>query len=56
MVIGMVICAGVGFATLLTLYIVPVAYVALAKKTGSPKDIEKQLATLSEQARQPLEK
>jgi len=51
MVIGMVICAGVGFATLLTLYIVPVAYVALAKHTGSPKDIEKQLQTLSAQAK-----
>jgi hypothetical protein len=29
---------------------VPVAYVALAKHTGSPKDIEKQLQTLSEEA------
>jgi multidrug efflux pump len=42
----MVICAGVGFATLLTLYIVPVAYVALARNTGSPQDIAKALDAL----------
>ncbi|MDZ7870063.1 MAG: efflux RND transporter permease subunit [Rheinheimera sp.] len=47
MVIGMVICAGVGFATLLTLYIVPVAYVALARNTGSPQDIAKALDALA---------
>ncbi len=48
MVIGMVICAGVGFATLLTIYIVPVAYVALARNTGSPQDIAKTLDALDQ--------
>jgi multidrug efflux pump len=46
MVIGMVICAGVAFATVLTMYIVPVAYVAMARNTGSPQDITKALAVL----------
>jgi multidrug efflux pump len=50
MVIGMVICAGVGVATLLTVYIVPVAYVALARNTGSPQDIAKQLESLDNKA------
>ena len=50
MVIGMVICAGVGVATLLTVYIVPVAYVALARNTGSPQDIAKQLHSLDNKA------
>jgi multidrug efflux pump len=49
MVIGMVICAGVAFATLLTLYVVPVAYVALARNTKSPETIAKQLAALEQQ-------
>ncbi len=49
MVIGMVICAGVGFATLLTLYVVPVAYVALARNTSSPETIAKQLEELAKQ-------
>ncbi len=52
MVIGMVICAGVGVATLLTVYIVPVAYVALARNTGSPQDIAKQLHSLDNEANQ----
>jgi multidrug efflux pump len=49
MVIGMVICAGVGFATLLTVYIVPVAYVALARNTGSPQALERKIAELEQQ-------
>lgn len=52
MVIGMVICAGVGVATLLTVYIVPVAYVALARNTGSPQDIAKHLHSLDNEANQ----
>jgi multidrug efflux pump len=46
MVIGMVICAGVAFATLLTLYVVPVAYIALARHTRSPESISKELEEL----------
>lgn len=46
--IGIVILAGVMAATLFTLFIVPVAYSLLARKTGSPKaverDLEKQLS------------
>lgn len=48
MVIGMVICAGVGFATLLTLYVVPVAYVALARHTSSPESIAKEIDALEQ--------
>jgi multidrug efflux pump len=46
MVIGMVIFAGVGVATLLTIYVVPVAYMVLARNTGSPLAISKQLEQL----------
>jgi multidrug efflux pump len=42
-VIGVVVLAGVLAATIFTLYIVPVAYSLVARKTGSPKDVEKQL-------------
>lgn len=49
MVIGMVIFAGVAFATLLTIYVVPAAYVLLARNTGSPKQIEQQIEQLEQQ-------
>ncbi|MBU2223851.1 MAG: efflux RND transporter permease subunit [Gammaproteobacteria bacterium] len=52
MVIGMVICAGVAFATLLTLYVVPVAYMALARHTRSPESIAKELETLLQEKNQ----
>ena len=42
-VIGTVILAGVTAATLFTLYIVPVAYQLLARHTGSPEQLSKQL-------------
>jgi multidrug efflux pump len=42
-VIGTVILSGVLAATLFTLYIVPVAYHLLARKTGSPKQLSQQL-------------
>jgi multidrug efflux pump len=51
MVIGMVICSGVAVATLLTVYIVPMAYVALARNTGSPHDIARQLESLDPDAK-----
>lgn len=44
MVIGTVIMAGVGAATVFTLFVVPVAYDLLARRTGSPKAISQQLA------------
>ncbi|WP_333607779.1 efflux RND transporter permease subunit [Arsukibacterium sp.] len=46
MVIGMVIMSGVALATLLTLYVVPVTYIALARNTGSPKSLSRKLQQL----------
>jgi multidrug efflux pump len=46
--IGVAIVAGVSFSTLLTLFIVPTFYVLLARKTGSPlavtRELERQLS------------
>ncbi len=42
-VIGTVILAGVLAATLFTLFIVPVAYDLLARRTGSPGDVKRRL-------------
>ena len=42
-VIGTVIFCGVAAATLLTLFIVPVAYDMLARRTGSPGDVSRRL-------------
>jgi multidrug efflux pump len=42
-VIGVVVLFGVFFATLLTLYLVPVAYNLLAKNTGSPNLVSERL-------------
>ncbi len=49
-VIGVVILAGVLASTVLTLYIVPVAYTLLARRTGSPSAVSRRL-----QAERPLE-
>jgi multidrug efflux pump len=43
MVIGVVVLAGVLVATFLTLFIVPVGYSLLARKTGSPGDVQRKL-------------
>jgi multidrug efflux pump len=37
-VIGVVVFAGVLFSTLFTLYVIPAAYLLLARNTGSPED------------------
>jgi len=50
-VIGTVILAGVLAATLFTLFVVPVAYDLLARRTGSPGDTKRRLE--EESARQP---
>ena len=42
--IGIVILFGVLAATFFTLFIVPIAYDLLARNTGSPRDVERQLA------------
>ena len=42
-VIGVVIFFGVAFSTLLTLYIIPMAYYWLARNTGSPKAVSNEL-------------
>ncbi|MFY8274107.1 efflux RND transporter permease subunit [Pseudoalteromonas sp. SSDWG2] len=44
MVIGVVIFTGVSVATLLTLFVVPSAYYALARKTQSPEFLQHRLA------------
>ncbi len=46
-VIGVVIFSGVTFATVFTLFVVPVAYWLLAKHTTSPNEIARQLETLA---------
>ncbi len=43
MVIGTVILAGVAAATFFTLFVVPVAYDLLARRTGSPGDVRRRL-------------
>ena len=42
-VIGVVIFFGVAFSTLLTLYVIPMAYYWIAKNTGSPQAVSKAL-------------
>ncbi len=43
LVIGVVVLAGVMVATFLTLFIVPIGYSLLARRTGSPGDVRRQL-------------
>lgn len=45
--LGVVMFSGVAFATLLTLFVVPVCYATFARATGSPKAIERQLKELT---------
>ncbi|MBC3764850.1 efflux RND transporter permease subunit [Neptunicella marina] len=45
-VIGMVIFAGVLLATFMTLYVIPTAYFWIARNTGSPKKIARELEKL----------
>ncbi len=42
-VIGVVVLAGVLAATFMTLFVVPVAYSLLARRTGSPGDVQRKL-------------
>lgn len=42
--IGVVVVAGLSFATLMTLFVVPVFYQLLARRTGSPSAIARRLA------------
>ena len=42
--IGVVIMFGVTAALLVTLILVPAAYSLLARRTGSPRDVERRLA------------
>lgn len=50
LVIGMVVFSGVALATILTLYVVPVAYLLLARNTGSPMLLSKKLDKLEKEA------
>jgi len=45
MVIGVVVLAGTLAATVFTLFVVPVAYELLARKTGSPGDVARRLSS-----------
>ena len=47
-VIGMVIFSGVLFATFMTLYVIPTAYFWLARHTGSPQQIARELDALEQ--------
>ena len=51
-VIGMVILAGVSVATLLTIYIVPAMYYAIARNTGSPLQLSQELDKLEQREKQ----
>lgn len=57
--IGVVIVWGVSLATLLTLFVIPVAYAALARRTTSPeaisRELEKELGEAGDGAPQPAE-
>jgi multidrug efflux pump len=57
--IGVVIVWGVSLATLLTLFVIPVAYAALARRTISPeaisRELEKELGEAGDAAPQPAE-
>jgi multidrug efflux pump len=46
-VIGVVIFFGVAFSTVLTLYIIPMAYYWIARNTGSPMAISNEIAKQS---------
>ncbi|HEY0902190.1 MAG TPA: efflux RND transporter permease subunit, partial [Micavibrio sp.] len=50
--IGIVIFAGVICATALTLFIVPVTYALIARRTGSPERAAQELATELEKERE----
>jgi len=52
-VIGVVIFSGVAFSTVLTLYVVPMAYFWIARNTGSPKAVENKLNEQLEQQANP---
>lgn len=42
-VIGIVVFSGVISATFFTMFIVPIAYSLIARKTGSPNDVAKRI-------------
>jgi len=48
MVIGMVIFFGVAFSAFMTIFLVPALYMGLAKHTGSPRKLERQLEAMEE--------
>ncbi len=48
-VIGVVIFSGVLLSAILTLYVVPIAYYWLARHTGSPEQLAKEVETLQEE-------
>jgi len=50
-VLGIVLFFGVSFATLLTLFVVPVFYHLIARRTGSPGTVARKLEELEVQAR-----
>jgi multidrug efflux pump len=53
MVVGVVIVFGVSLATLVTLFLVPLTYVLISRRTGSPEEVSRKLdRLLSEQEAQ----
>jgi multidrug efflux pump len=52
--IGVVIVWGVSIATLITLFLIPLLYAMMAKRTGSPRAVERRLSAALE-ARHPAE-
>ncbi|MEL7044625.1 MAG: efflux RND transporter permease subunit, partial [Pseudomonadota bacterium] len=47
-VLGIVVLSGVSIATLFTLYLVPAVYRVLARRTGSPEAISREMKRLSD--------
>lgn len=54
--IGMVIFSGVSASLIFTLFIIPVAYDFLARKTGSPDDIKRQLEAEEQKTKKKVKK
>lgn len=44
--IGVVVMSGVAFATVFTLFVIPAAYLVLARRTGSPSEVAHELVRL----------
>jgi multidrug efflux pump len=49
-VVGVVIVFGVSLATIVTLFLVPLVYALISRRTGSPEAVSRKLDSLLEEA------